>query len=106
MATAEPTIDEIKTRLQDVKSRADALIRKKDDLIRQSAQNEEQRQQAIRELGELGYPEAAQLDLEGLQELAQGLTSQLVEGVAALEAATAETEKLLGMTRPVDSLDL
>ena len=103
---AELSIDEIKSRLQDVKNRADALIRKKDDLIRQSAQNEEQRQQAIRELGELGHPEAAQLDLEGLQELAQGLTAQLVEGVSALEAATAETEKLLGVAKPVDPLDL
>lgn len=102
----EPTIDEIKNRLQAVKSRADALIRKKDDLIRQSAQNDEQRQQAIRELVDLGYSEAAQLDLEGLQELAGRLTTKLVQGVESLESATTETEKLLGVAKTVDSLDL
>lgn len=103
---AELSIDEIKSRLQDVKNRADALIRKKDDLIRQSAQNEEQRQQAIRELGELGHPEAADLDLPGLQELAKTLTERLTQGVQALEEATTEAEKLLGVAKSTEPLDL
>lgn len=102
---AEPSIEDLKSRLQAVKGRADALIRKKDDLIRQSAQNDEQRQQALRELADLGHPEAADLDLEGLQALTQKLTDRLVEGVAALETATAEAERLMGIL-PADALDI
>ena len=98
----EINIEELKGRLQGLKTRADSLVTKKDALIREGATQDQRRQQAEKELAELGYPQAEGMDLQGLAELAGTLTTDLQSALASLEAAVTDTEKLLGVAQGLE----
>lgn len=101
----EINLDELKSRLQGLKTRADGLTAKKEGLIREAATQEQKQQQALKELEELGYPEAKGLDIQGLAELAGGLTTDLTAALGELEKAVTETEALLGVAQVAADLD-
>ena len=101
-AVPEVNIEALKGQLQGLKTRADSLITKKDALIREGATQDQRRQQAEKELSELGYPQAEGMDLQALAELAGTLTTDLQGALASLETAVSETEKLLGVTQGLE----
>ena len=98
----EINIEELKGRLQGLKTRADSLVTKKDALIREGATQDQRRQQAEKELAELGYPQAEGMDLQGLAELAGTLTTDLQSALASRETAVTDAEKLQGVAQGLE----
>ena len=103
VTTPEINLDALKGQLQGLKTRADALTTKKESLIREAAAQEQRQAQALKELGELGYPEASGLDLQGLADMATSLTTELTTALDALGKAVGDTEALLGVANNVAS---
>lgn len=101
-AVPEVNIEALKGQLQGLKTRGDALVAKKDALIREGATQDQRRQQSEKELAELGYPQAEGMDLQALAELAGTLTTDLQGALASLETAVSETEKLLGVAQGLE----
>ena len=106
MATTPINLDELKTQLAALKTRSDAILAKKDGLIAEAAAQDQKQQQARKELVDLGYPQAESMDLTALAELAEGLTAELTQSLAALNTAVSDAETLLGIAQKADSLDL
>jgi hypothetical protein len=98
-----PSLDDVKAQLQALKGRGDALVAKKDGLLREAATAEEQQNQAIKELKELGYDVEA-LDVTGILELGAKLTEGLTASLKDLETAVTSTERMLGVVN--DTLDV
>lgn len=95
--TPEINLDALKQQLAGLKTRADGLTVKKEGLIREAATQEQRQEQALKELAELGYPDAKGLDLTGLAAMAANLTTELTTALTELDAAVSSTEALLGV---------
>lgn len=100
------TIEDLKTQLVTLKTRSEALVAKKDGLIRQVAQADEQEQVALRELAELGYPQVGEMTPEALVELQNSVMEELVAGMAVLSETVVAAEAMLNVAKPTASLDL
>lgn len=97
MAPKQPAIplDELKTRIQSLKERAEALTAKKDALLRESATTEQRHTQAVEELAGLGYPQAKGLDIQGLTALGSEIAENLTKAIGDLEKAVTSAEAIM-----------
>lgn len=99
MATENPTpvtIEQAKAALTSLKSRADALMARREPLLRDATIQEQNQERALQELKELGYPQAEGMDLKGLADLGNELLTQLEAGLATLTTAVEAAEAALG----------
>ena len=86
------SLDELKANLQTLKTRADGLIAKKDQLVREATIQEQNRDRALQELTDLGYPQAKDLDIQGLANLGSDLLTQLNDALTGLGVAVEAAE--------------
>lgn len=91
-------IDEAKTRLQGLKSRADNLTTKKEGLQKELTIQEQNRDRALQELADLGYPEVKGMDEAGLAAFGEKLGEELSSAMGELEGVVASTEQLMGIS--------
>lgn len=92
-------IDEAKTRLQGLKSRADSLTTRKEGLQKELTIQEQNRDRALQELVDLGYPEVKTMDAAGLQAFSDKLGGELTDAMGELETVVASTEQLMGISK-------
>lgn len=98
-------IDEAKTRLQGLKGRVDNLTTKKEGLQRELTIQEQNRERALQELTDLGYPQVKDMDATALQAFSDKLGEELTGAMGELETVVASTEQLMGITRSTTDLD-
>lgn len=95
----EINLDELKTRLSGLKTRADAMAQKKEAILKEATIQEQNQERALQELAELGFSEAKGMNLTELANLGAELGSKLTLALGSLETAVVETEKLLGIAQ-------
>ena len=105
MAAATLNIDECKTKLQGLKTRADALAAKQTSLERDVTVQEEAQKRAIQELKDLGYPEVEKMTPVEIADFGVKLTAELARSMEDLEKSIVTTEALLGISKTASDLD-
>ena len=89
------SLEELKIMLQGLKTRADALNLKRDALVREATIQEQNQDRALKELADLGYPEAAKMDLTALATLGSDLLTQLNGAIGDLTKAVDTAEQTI-----------
>lgn len=90
-------LDEAKTKLQGLKSRADVLTGKKEGLQKELTIQEQNHSRAIQELTDLGYPQVKDMSPEELAAFSDKLGEEMQEALGELETVVTSTEKLMGI---------
>ena len=98
------SLESLKAELQDRKLRVEALNRQREALLKEATIQEQNGERALKELAELGYPQAAGLDRSALAALT---TQLLTECDASLTILTRDVEAgEAAMAGPVVDPDL
>lgn len=95
------TLEELKSKLQGLKTRADNLASKKESLVRESTVQGERMKTAVVELKDLGY-EVEDLTPTQLAALSDKIQEELTTRLSDLETSVVATEQLLGITSSAD----
>mgnify|MGYP001578201625 CR=1 FL=1 len=93
------TLEEQKATLQGLKTRVDSIVAMKDGLIREAGTQEQRRDQSLKELVDLGYPNSPTMSVEEMKALSATISVELGEEMASLATTVNDTEALLGVAK-------